>query len=77
MPRMRKISLGHIPDDLIVRAPSGESFLIKDRGQEPQLQMDPRIDLTKPIWEQAQRLAAKDRIAETRTRKSKSAVHAA
>jgi hypothetical protein len=55
-----------------VRLVDGGGVLIDDEGNEhflrgygaglhrPPLDLDPRIDLTKPIWEQVQRLERKD-----------------
>jgi hypothetical protein len=69
MPAVGKITMKRIGDDLVVSDESGQSYVIKGRGEHPTLEVDPRIDLTKPIYEQAMKLAAKD-AAKKRKRSS-------
>jgi hypothetical protein len=77
MAAVGKVTVKKVGDDVIVSDASGTSFLIKGRGDRPTLDLDPRIDLTKPIWEQAQKLAVKDRAAAARAKKRKRIAKAA
>jgi hypothetical protein len=51
------------PAPSIVIDDDGEEYVLHGFGwgKDFPLDIDPRIDLTKPIWEQAQRLAAQDK----------------
>jgi len=61
MPVAEKITVTRSGADTVYTNESGESYTIRGRGEGPGLEVDPRIDLTKPIYEQAIKLAAKDR----------------
>ncbi len=72
-----KVTVKQVGGDVIVSDEAGNSFTFKGRGDRPTLDLDPRIDLTKPIWEQAQKLAVKDRAAAARAKKRKRVAKAA
>jgi len=71
MAAVGKVTVKKVGDDVIVSDEAGTSFTFKGRGDRPTLDVDPRIDLTKPIWEQAQKLAVKDRAAAARAKRRK------
>ena len=78
MPAIGKISVKRIGEDTIVSDESGQSYTFKGRGNRPPLEIDPRIDLTRPIYEQVMRLAVKDAAREkARIAKRKRAVKVA
>jgi hypothetical protein len=56
-----KITVTKVGADTVYTNETGESYTIRGRGEGPGLEIDPRIDLTKPIYEQVMKLAAKDR----------------
>ena len=60
MSAVGKVTVIRTGEDLIVSDESGRSYTFKGRGDRPTLEIDPRIDLTKPIYEQVQQLAKKD-----------------
>ena len=68
MPPVGKITMMEVDGDTVVSDESGVSCTIKDTGNEPTLEVDPRIDMTKPIWEQARRLARQDAAKERATK---------
>jgi len=61
MPVAEKITVTRSGADTVYTNENGESYTIRGRGERPGLEVDPRIDLTKPIYEQVIKLAAKDR----------------
>jgi len=61
MSAVGKVTVTRIGSDTVYTDESGQSYTIRGRGDSPGLEIDPRIDLTKPIYEQVIRLAAKDR----------------
>lgn len=78
MPAVGKVTVTRTGEDLIVSDESGQSYTFRGRGDRPTLEIDPRIDLTKPIYEQVQRLAKKDEARQAaRTAKRKRASEAA
>jgi hypothetical protein len=56
-----KVTVTRMGTDTVYTDESGQSYTIRGRGDAPGLDIDPRIDLTKPIYEQVIKLAAKDR----------------
>ncbi len=77
MPEVGKITVTLVGNDRVYTDESGQSFTIKGRSSNVPLDIDPRIDLTKPIYDQVMKLMAKDRATEARAKKRKSAVEAA
>jgi len=61
MPAIENVTVQRIGTDTVYTNERGESYTIRGRGKGPGLEVDPRIDLTKPIYEQAVKLAARDR----------------
>jgi len=61
MPAAGKVTVTRIGADTVYTNESGESYTIRGRGEGPGLEVDPRIDLTQPIYEQVMKLAMKDR----------------
>jgi hypothetical protein len=55
-------------DYAIIRYPDGQEFKIRGYGsmKDKPLDLDPRIDLTKPIYEQAMKLWKEDEERESR-----------
>lgn len=67
-----KVTVTKVGNDTVYSDESGQSFTVKARAARPLLlDIDPRIDLTKPIYEQAMKLMAKDKASEERARKRK------
>jgi hypothetical protein len=65
MPATGKVTETRIGNDIVVSDESGESYVFAARSRRPLLlDIDPRIDLTKPIYEQVAELAAIDEAAE-------------
>jgi hypothetical protein len=58
----KKTSKGSTTSKRVVVDENGKEYVLHGFGwgKDYPLDIDPRIDLTKPIWEQAQRLAAQD-----------------
>lgn len=52
MSAIEKVTVTRIGADTVYTNESGESFTIRGRGKGLGLEVDPRIDLTKPIYEQ-------------------------
>lgn len=72
-----KVTVKKVKGDTIVSDESGASYTFKGRGGRPRLEIDPRIDLTKPIYEQVMKLMAKDKAAEAKAKKRKRQASAA
>ena len=78
MAAIGKVTMQWVGNDRVYTDESGESFTLPGRlAGAPTLDLDPRIDLTKPIYEQVLKLAAKDRGAAARAEKRKRASDAA
>lgn len=63
MPAIGKITATRVGDDMVYTDESGASYMLPGYAVETgiELDIDPRIDLTQPIWEQVKRLDAEDR----------------
>jgi len=60
-----KITMTRVGDDMVVSDESGASYTIPGyaiKSGSP-IEIDPRIDLTKPIYEQVMKLQAKDKAS--------------
>ena len=77
MPAVGKITVTQVGNDRVYTDESGQSYRITGRSNAIPLDIDPRVDLTKPIYDQVMKLMAKDRAAEGRAKKRKNAVEAA
>ena len=78
MAAIGKVTMQWSGNDRIYTDESGMSFTLPGRPEgAPTLDLDPRIDLTKPIYEQVLKLAAKDKATAARAEKRKRASHAA
>jgi len=65
MAAVGKVTKTKIGKDIVVTDEAGESYIFKSRNKRPLLlDIDPRIDLTKPIYDQVTKLAAEDQAAE-------------
>ena len=71
MPAVGKVTVKKVDGVTFVSDESGQTYTIPARGDYPKLDIDPRIDLTKPIFEQVKRLQAKDRAAALKKRRRK------
>jgi hypothetical protein len=62
MPAKKTSRKNPAPSKRVVMDENGKEYVLHGFGwgKEFPLDIDPRIDLTKPIWEQVQRLAAQD-----------------
>ncbi len=65
MPLIGKITEKRVGDDMVYTDESGQSYTLPGYAVHTGLppEIDPRIDLTKPIYEQVMKLAAKDKAA--------------
>lgn len=64
MPAVGKVTAKKVKGDIVVSDESGASYTFPGpTGRPLLLDIEPRIDLTKPIYEQALKLAAVDRAA--------------
>ena len=65
MPLVGKITETRVGDDMVYTDESGQSYVLPGyavkRGMG--IELDPRIDLTKPIYDQVAKLDAKDKAA--------------
>lgn len=78
MPAIGKVTMRKFGNDRIYTDESGRSVTLPGRPEgAPTLDLDPRIDLTKPIYEQAMKLVAKDRVVVARAERRKRASRAA
>jgi hypothetical protein len=66
-----KIKMWTVGEDTFISDGEGNEYQLHGYGsmRDCMPDIDPRIDLTAPIYEQVQRLAAKDKAAERRARK--------
>lgn len=72
MPAVGKVTVKKVNGDLIVSDESGASYTFPAPAERPLLlDVDPRIYLTKPIYEQFIKLQAKDKAAALRAKKRK------
>jgi hypothetical protein len=72
MPAVGKVTVVKVGNDIVVSDESGASYTFPGpTGRPLLLDIDPRIDLTKPIYEQAMKLQAKDKAAAARQKKRK------
>ena len=72
MSAVENVTVTKVGNDTVYSNESGQSFTVKGSTRRPLLlDIDPRIDLTKPIYEQAMKLMAKDKAATERTKKRK------
>ncbi len=60
-----KVTAKKVGEDMVFTDEAGVSFTIKGYGVETGLpeEVDPRIDLTKPMYDQVMKLDAKDKAA--------------
>ena len=73
-----KVTVTKVGDDTVYSDENGQTFTVKASTRRPLLlDIDPRIDLTKPIYEQAMSLMAKDKAAAERSKKRKRQASAA
>jgi len=72
MQAVGKITVQRIGNDVVYSDETGQKYTIRGRAKGHTLDIDPRIDLTRPIYEQVMKLAAKDRA-----KKRKSPIKAA
>ncbi len=79
MPAVGKVKLKKTKTQLILSDESGQTFTLpRMQDKSLLLSIDPRIDLTKPIYEQVQALDAKDKaVAELKAKKRKHPAKAA
>ncbi len=78
MAAIGKVTMQWVGNDRVYTDESGRSVTLPGRPEgAPTLELDPRIDLTKPIYEQVLKLAAKDKAAAARTEKRRRASQAA
>ena len=68
MPSIGKVTIKIAGSDYIVSDESGQSYVLKGYGSGKglPLNIDPRLDLTKPIYEQVQKLEGKRRGKKSR-----------
>ena len=72
MPAAGKVTVKKTKTQIILSDGSGKSYTLPRSTERPLLlDIDPRIDLTKPIYEQVIKLQAKDKAAEARAKKRK------
>jgi len=66
MPSVGKITEKRVGDDMVYTDESGASYVLPGYAVKRGIgiELDPRIDLTKPIYEQVLKLDAKDKAAE-------------
>ena len=66
MPFVGKITETRVGDDMVYTDESGQSYTLPGYAVKCGIgiELDPRIDLTKPIYEQVMKLDAKDKAAE-------------
>jgi hypothetical protein len=63
-----KVTVRKVKGKLTVSDESGQSYTFPPKPQHPLLlDIDPRIDLTRPIYEQVIKLQARDRAAQPAT----------
>ena len=79
MPAVGKVTLRKTKTQLILSDESGQTYTLpRMQDRSLLLSIDPRIDLTKPIYEQVQGLEAKDKTAaELKAKKRKHSAKAA
>jgi len=77
MPAIGKVTQKRVNSDIVLTDEAGQTW-VWPGPSDPSLRLDidPRIDMTKPIYEQVLKLEAKDRAAAARAknRKRKAAV---
>jgi hypothetical protein len=72
MPAVGKVTVKKVKGDIVVSDESGASYTFpRPTGRPLLLDIDPRIDLTKPIYEQVMKLQTKDKAASARAKKRK------
>ena len=65
MPANGKVTETRVGENIVVTDEAGESYTFVARHKRPMLlELDPRIDLTKPIYEQVAQLALLDKAEE-------------
>lgn len=65
MPAIGKVTETRIGGAIVVTDESGESYTFRERPHRPLLfDIDPRIDLTKPIYDQVAALDATDKASD-------------
>jgi hypothetical protein len=66
-----KIKIRTVGEDTFVSDGEGNEYQLHGYGsmKDCMPDLDPRIDLTAPIWEQVQNLAAKDRATERKAKR--------
>jgi hypothetical protein len=75
MPAVGKVTVKKVKGILVYKDETGRSFSFpRTTGRSLMLDIDPRIDLTKPIYEQAMKLQAKDKAAVSKARKRKARI---
>ena len=78
MPASGKVTVNKTRTQIVLSNGNGRSYALPSSADRPLLlDLDPRIDLTKPIYEQIQKAEAKDRIAATKMKKRKRHARAA
>jgi len=78
MPAIGKIRVRKTKTHLIVSDESGQSYTLpRSTGRPLLLDIDPRIDLTRPIYDQVQKIAARDKSTTTSAKRRKRHVKAA
>jgi hypothetical protein len=68
----RKIRMWTVGEDTFISDGEGNEYQVYGYGsmKDCMPDIDPRIDLTAPIFEQVQKLAAKDRAAEKKAKRN-------
>jgi hypothetical protein len=78
MPAVGKIKIKKTKTHIFLSDESGQSYTLpRIRDKSLLASIDPRIDLTKPIYEQVQRLDASDKAAELKAKRRKRPAKAA
>jgi hypothetical protein len=78
MPAAGKVTVKKTRTEIVLSDGNGHSYsLPRSTGRPLLLDIDPRIDLTKPIYEQMQEIDAKDTAAATKIKKRKRHARAA
>lgn len=72
MPPVGKITVKKVGSDTVYSDEAGQSWTLPGPLDPPLLlDIDPRIDMTKPIYEQVIKLQARDRAAAARAKRRK------
>jgi hypothetical protein len=67
-----KVTVKKTKTRIILSDGSGQSYTLpRATGRPLLMDIDPRIDLTRPIYEQVQDLAARDEVAAAKTKRRK------